>query len=349
MACVFVGLSGGVDSAVSAALLKEQGHDVTGAFIKIWQPEFLECAWREDRLDAMRVAAALDIPFAELDLSALYKSEVIATMLETYQRGETPNPDVLCNRSIKFGAFAQWARSQGAEYVATGHYAQTREGRLYRGTDASKDQSYFLHRLSKRDLERSFFPIGAMEKRRVRSEAERFGLPVAQKRDSQGLCFVGDITMSEFLRRYIDVQDGDVLDMQGQVIGRHEGAMLYTIGQRHGFTLAGEVNAPHYVAAIDVLRNTLTVSARREDVGSRSVYLDDIHWIGHPETVPLSCEVQVRYRERTIAATLSQDRSGIVATFASLQVASPGQALVFYRDDECLGGGVMRRFVHNSA
>jgi tRNA-specific 2-thiouridylase len=348
MASVFVGLSGGVDSAVSAALLKEQGHDVTGAFIKIWQPEFLECTWREDRLDAMRVAAALDIPFKELDLSEEYKNEVINEMLATYENGETPNPDVLCNKSIKFGAFARWARSRGAEFVATGHYAQIRDGRLYRGADAGKDQSYFLHRLSKKDLERALFPVGGMEKRRVRAQAQRFGLPVAQKHDSQGLCFVGDITMGEFLRRYIAVSEGDVLNTQGAVIGRHEGALLYTIGQRHGFVLQGEAHAPHYVTAIDVRANTITVSEKREDASCTRALLRDVHWIGEPLFLPAALAVQVRYREKTAAATLALDDAGrMTASFEDAQIASPGQSLVFYRGDECLGGGIMSRFVHN--
>jgi tRNA-specific 2-thiouridylase len=347
MARVFVGLSGGVDSAVSAALLKQQGHEVTGTFIKIWQPEFLECTWREDRLDAMRVAAALGIPFKELDLSEEYKNGVIASMLATYQRGETPNPDVLCNKSIKFGVFAQWAHAQGAKFVATGHYAQTRAGRLYRGADAGKDQSYFLHRLLKRDLERALFPVGGLQKNEVRALAKRFDLPVAKKPDSQGLCFVGDITMSEFLRRYIDVRHGDVLDIHGRVVGSHEGALLYTVGQRHGFVLHGEARAPHYVTAIDVAQNIITVSDRREDAASLAVHLDEMHWIGEAEKLPLSCNVQVRYREKTVAATLSLIQQGVIATFEAAQIASPGQALVFYRGEECLGGGVMRRFVNN--
>lgn len=346
---VYVGLSGGVDSAVSAALLKEQGYDVIGAFIKIWQPEFIECTWREDRLDAMRIAAALDIPFTEIDLSTEYKKEVIDSMLETYQGGRTPNPDVLCNRSIKFGHFARWTRAAGAEYVATGHYAQTADGRLYRGADSAKDQSYFLHRLSAEDLSHALFPVGGLEKSHVRALAQRFDLPVAKKPDSQGLCFVGDISMSEFLGRYIDVKAGEVLDVSGKIIGMHEGALLYTRGQRHGFTISGEARRPHYVTKIDTLENTITVSEDRDDATSRRMALRDIHWIGTPEILPVSLAVQVRYRDDAVPATLSVEGDSTIVAFETPQIASPGQSLVFYRGDECLGGAVMEDFVHNSS
>jgi tRNA-specific 2-thiouridylase len=349
MSKVFVGLSGGVDSAVSAALLKEQGHEVVGAFIKIWQPEFIECTWREDRLDAMRVSAALGIPFKEIDLSEDYKKSVIDSMLATYQRGETPNPDVLCNRSIKFGSFAHWARAEGAAYVATGHYARTKQGRLYRGIDAHKDQSYFLHRVGREDLQQALFPIGDLQKTHVRDLAKKFALPVAEKHDSQGLCFVGDISMREFLRRYIDVNEGDVLTVDGAIIGRHEGALLYTIGQRHGFTVLGDAGVPHYVSAIDVQRNTITVTQSKNEATSTEMALKDIHWIGVPPDLPATLDVQVRYRDRAIRATISETHSKTIASFSAPQIASPGQSLVFYDGDECLGGATMERFVHNES
>src|ERR1041385_6375895 len=187
---VFVGLSGGVDSAVSAALLKERGYHVTGVFIKIWRPEFIECTWKEDRIDAMRVCAALEIPFKELDLSEVYKKDIIDSMVKDYARGVTPNPDVLCNRSIKFGGFAKWAFDEGADRIATGHYARTENGKLLRGVDEKKDQSYFLHLVSENDLKRTLFPVGEMKKTQVRELAKKFNLPVAQKPDSQGLCFI---------------------------------------------------------------------------------------------------------------------------------------------------------------
>ena len=267
---VYVGLSGGVDSGTSAALLQEQGYVVTGVFIKIWQPEFIECTWREDRLDAMRVCAALGIPFREIDLSDEYKREVVETMLTDYKRGLTPNPDVLCNEKIKFGAFLAWALAEGADTVATGHYAQTRErdGKvvLMRGRDSAKDQSYFLYRISQDNISRVLFPIGGMHKRDVRIAARRFGLAVAEKPDSQGLCFVGDVSMRDFLRRYMSVEKGSVRDAEGQIIGEHDGAALYTIGQRQGFRIQNvPTGGAHYIVGIDTKENTITVSTHRDD------------------------------------------------------------------------------------
>lgn len=355
---VFVGLSGGVDSAVSAALLKERGLNVVGVFIKIWQPTFLECTWRDDRLDAMRVCAALDIPFREIDLSEVYKKEVIEHMLADYQAGITPNPDVLCNKTVKFGAFLKWARGEGADAVATGHYARIEKDltsqRLLRGTDLSKDQSYFLYLLDRTDLARIIFPVGGMMKKAVREKAAALSLPVAQKADSQGLCFVGDVSMRDFLTRYIAVEEGDVLDSDAAVIGRHEGAALYTIGQRHGFELFGETAVrPHYVVAIDAARNTITVSDARSDAAMRRVPLEEPHWIAKAVTLPATFEVQARYREQPVSATIVREGNQYFAEFAEPHLASPGQALVFYHGDECVGGAVVAsspaRRVHSAS
>lgn len=210
---VFVALSGGVDSAVTAALLKERGYSVTGVFIKIWQPEFVECTWREDRLDAMRVAAALQIPFKEIDLSDVYKREVIDDMLKGYKNGITPNPDVLCNKYIKFGALWDWAKKNGADKLATGHHARVRETEdgafeLLRGVDDNKDQSYFLWQLTGDDLSHTLMPVGEMTKEEVRALARKYNLPVANKPDSQGLCFVGHIDMHDFLKKMLKTKPG---------------------------------------------------------------------------------------------------------------------------------------------
>ncbi len=345
---VFVGLSGGVDSAVSAALLKAQKIPVTGVFIKIWQPEFFECTWQQDRLDAMRVAASLEIPFRELDLSDRYKKEVIADMLSSYQRGMTPNPDVLCNRAIKFGAFAEWARTEGADAVATGHYARTRSAvdttELLRGRDREKDQSYFLHLLNARDLARAVFPIGEYTKSQVRAKARSYGLPVAQKHDSQGLCFVGDVSMPEFLKRYIEVEDGTVRDMAGKKIGRHHGAALYTIGQRHGFEIqSGTSHGPYYVVRINPEQNEIIVSPEKDRGARTTARIEKMHWVNGVPKESKKFEIQTRYRESPVSATIAPQGSGARVDFDTPHLFSPGQSLVAYEGDVVRGGGIIAR------
>ena len=344
MANIYVGLSGGVDSATSAALLKEQGHNVTGVFIKIWQPEFIECTWREDRLDAMRVAASLGIPFREIDLSAAYKKEVVDSMIRDYQAGITPNPDVLCNSSIKFGAFKVWALTEGADAVATGHYAQTINGKLFRGADTNKDQSYFLYQLLSTDLEQIIFPIGHLTKTQVRKKAERLCLPVAHKQDSQGLCFIGDVSLEDFLRRFIELAPGVVTDIHGSVIGKHRGAALYTIGQRHGFTItdAPTAHIPYYIIAIDTETNVVAVSPERTEAMRSSISIRDLRWIRGAPRPSTKLQVQVRYRTDCVGAKLSTDATN--CELESPQICSPGQSIVFYSEMECLGGAIIERF-----
>ncbi|OGG54505.1 tRNA 2-thiouridine(34) synthase MnmA [Candidatus Kaiserbacteria bacterium RIFCSPHIGHO2_02_FULL_55_25] len=347
---VFVGLSGGVDSAVSAALLKEQGHKVVGVFIKIWQPEFIECTWQRDRLDAMRVAAALGIPFKEIDLSEEYKNEVVTKMISSYSAGETPNPDVLCNRSIKFGAFSKWARAEGADVVATGHYAQIKQGEhgpeLWRGVDKDKDQSYFLYQLNQGDLSRSAFPVGAMTKKQVRAYAKAHSLPVAQKPDSQGLCFVGDVSMRDFLKRFITVAEGRVTDKKGHILGVHEGAALYTIGQRHGFTVTKKqlAKTPHYVTGIDTKNNIVIVSANRSDAARAGTVVLDMHWIsGVAPSFLTGLAAQMRYRETPLPIKLRSEGKRAYVDFGEPHVISPGQSAVVYDGGRCLGGGILAK------
>ena len=368
METVYVGLSGGVDSAVSAALLQAQGYRVVGVFIRIYRPEFIECTWKEDRLDAMRVCAALSIPFREIDLSDAYKKEVVDSMIADYKAGITPNPDVLCNATIKFAAFLAWARKQGADKIATGHYAQLRPdsaeastGRqgsagqapceLLRGADASKDQSYFLYRLSQDELRHVLFPVGHLQKSEVRQKALDFDLPVAQKHDSQGLCFIGDVSIADFLKRFIDLSQGPVVDTDGNSIGEHGGAALLTVGQRHGFTLIkNQENVPHYVTAIDVSTNTVVVSIRKEDAATKVAAVRNVSWV---DTAPVSGQkvlVQARYRETPVAATL-RDMGGsthksdlwVHVEFDKPHIAAPGQSLVVYDGDKCLGGGIIEK------
>ena len=347
---VFVGLSGGVDSSVSAALLRNAGYDITGVFIKIWQPEFLECTWREDRVEAMRAAAVLGIPFLEVDLSASYKREVIDVMLADYTSGITPNPDMLCNRHVKFGEFIRWARSHGAEMIATGHYARTvlavGGAELMRGIDGAKDQSYFLSGMERDALGAVLFPIGDMTKREVRALAERYELPAAKRPDSQGLCFVGEVTMADFLRRYIPVKRGDVLDLRGTRIGEHDGAALYTVGQRHGFSVTdtdAALRTQYYVVRVDARSNTLVVSAERSDAAVREVALTDLRWLIDEPRVPCTVHGQTRYRDLAAPIELRKAGETYIARFETPRIVASGQTLAFYDGERCLGSATMRR------
>ena len=347
---VFVGLSGGVDSAVSAALLKEQGYDVTGVFIKVWQPDFLPCTWREERRDAMRVALALDIPFLFFDFEEEYKKGVVDAMLSEYKAGRTPNPDVLCNREVKFGAFWKKAKEMGADYIATGHYAINKltadSYQLLAGTDLEKDQSYFLWTLTKNDLAHIIFPVGNLEKNEVRRLARRFNLPVSEKKDSQGICFIGDVSMEEFLSHFISTKVGDVLNTSGEVVGTHKGSILYTIGERHGFEVRKKNSADgaFYVVSKDLKANTITVSNKEPEIISLSptkIEVKNINWITEPTELSLSA--RIRYRGEKIPVTVQSSAldSMTVEFEKPVRGLSLGQSIVFYSGDICLGGGVM--------
>lgn len=344
MKTVYVGLSGGVDSAVAAHLLKIQGCNVVGAFIKIWQPEFTACTWEQDRLDAKRVAAALKIPFREIDLSKEYKDSVIADLIEGYREGRTPNPDVLCNRVIKFGHFRKWAHDDGADMVATGHHAQIAHSpqkqclNLVRGADANKDQSYFLWQLTQDDLMHTLMPVGALKKTRVREVAREAGLPVASRPDSQGLCFVGDVDMRTFLSHYISVTPGEVIALDGNVIGQHDGAALYTLGARHGLHISDQKHAgvPQYVVAIDIDRNQIKVAPDITTALRKDAVLRDTNWISG--TTPMgTLQAEVRYRQGAQACTVKKGE----VTFSTPQLLTAGQSCVVYDGDICLGGGVI--------
>lgn len=336
----YVGLSGGVDSAVSAALLKEEGYIVTGVFIRIQIPGY-PCPAAADRRDAMRVAAHLDIPFQEVDLSQEYEERVLSVSLKEFAQGQTPNPDTLCNREIKFGMFYEWCRAQGAEYVATGHYAQAREGKLYKGVDEQKDQSYFLWAVPAEALKHTLFPIGHLRKPQVRARARTYALPNADRPDSQGLCFLGDISLKDLLVREVAPTPGDVLSEGGEIIGAHKGAALYTLGQRHGFELFAQTpnTSPHFVIAKDITDNTLTVSEnkfpRRAD--TTRVALVDTNWFSEP---PADADIQARfrYRQTLIPATF---RSKTEVILREPHYVPLGQSLVLYDGERCLGGGVI--------
>lgn len=348
---IFVGMSGGVDSSVSAALLKKAGHDVTGVFIRVWQPDWIECNWREERLEAMRAAAHLEIPFATLDLEAEYKRGVIDYMIAEYAAGRTPNPDVMCNREVKFGAFWKWAQQQGADAIATGHYARNESGRLLKGVDENKDQSYFLWTLNQDDLAHALFPVGGLTKPEVRKLAKKFGLPNADKKDSQGLCFIGKVDVKEFLTHYVDAKAGDVLNEKGEVIGTHPGALLFTIGERHGFTVSQKTpnDEPLYVVSKDVTKNTLivshTVKINELDAGTekRTATIRNVSWSNKAPQVGQTYEARTRYRQPLEKMTMKKiDGTTTTVEFAQPQATlTPGQSLVMYDGDECLGGGIL--------
>lgn len=347
---VFVGVSGGVDSSVSAALLKDQGYDVVGVFIRTWQPDFIECTWRDERRDAMRVCAHLDIPFLECDGEEAYKKGVADYMIEEYKKGNTPNPDVMCNREVKFGIFWQFAKERGADYIATGHYAINNH-ELKKSKDLSKDQSYFLWTLTKEDLSHTLFPVGHLKKTQVRKLAEKYKLPTATKKDSQGVCFLGPLDMKEFLSHYIKTQKGDVLDTEGNIIGTHNGALFFTLGERHGFniTVKGKNNKPYYVVSKDIKQNTLTVSQENNIFsGSREksqglskqhfpLQLINTNWITEPPKGGYKYTAQIRYHGEQLPCKVE----GSSVVFDKQVLVSPGQSIVIYDRDVCIGGGVV--------
>lgn len=336
---IFVGLSGGVDSAVSAALLKEAGAEVTGVFIKGWYPPNLTCTWASDRRDAMRVAARLSIPFHTLDASAEYKKSVIDYLLAEYKEGRTPNPDIMCNRDVKFGTFYAFAMSKGADFIATGHYALNKNGKLFRGADPEKDQSYFLWAVSKEALAKTIFPVGSMPKSFVRTLAKRHNLPVAEKRDSQGICFLGAVSVDDFLREEFHPVAGDALDENGKSVGRHDGAVLRTLGER--VALSDAPPGPWYVVAKDIAHNVLVVSKDRAIAPpTHGIRITDENWFDTlKESEVLSA--QYRYHGPEVSGTYDSKKKLFVPSMALPESAAAGQSLVLYRDNECIGGGII--------
>ena len=345
---VFVGLSGGVDSSVAALRLKNQGYQVVGVFIKVWQPDWLACNWEQERLDAMRVAAHLDVPFLTCDAEAAYRDEVGAYFIKEYQAGRTPNPDVMCNQHVKFGAFLDFARAHGADFIATGHYAQRAElggaYQLLRGVDTNKDQSYFLWTLTQAQLAQVLLPVGNSTKAEIRAEATNANIPVAQKKDSQGVCFLGQIDIPEFLSHYTDLVPGKVLSESGETIGEHQGALVYTLGQRHGFVLhdTDTMRTPYYVVAKDTDSNTITVSSKPPVTNAEAITLTNCNWI--PDT-PKGAHLtaQFRYRQQPFAVSLTPVDTHTVLLHVTDTTEKPaaGQSCVLYDGMRCLGGGII--------
>lgn len=346
-------MSGGVDSSVAAWRLKQQGYEVQGLFMSNWdEDESGYCTAAEDYQDARKVCDQLEIPLHKVSFAGEYRNRVFEWFLAEHRAGRTPNPDVLCNREIKFGVCFDYARRLGAEWVATGHYARVEHAprpRLLKGIDPEKDQSYFLHSVPAQALARTLFPIGEMLKRDVRALARDLLLPVFDKKDSTGICFIGERPFAEFLSQHLPPQPGDIVSLDGRVLGRHRGLMYYTLGQRQGIGLGGARGAsgePWYVARKDLERNALVVVQGRDHPAlfSTGLRATGLTWIaGEPPAGSFRCAAKVRYRQADQPCTVRmRDDGRCEVRFDQAQRAvTPGQYVVFYRDDECLGGGVI--------
>jgi len=357
---VLVGMSGGVDSSVAAALLKEAGScpelgrrvEVVGAHMKCWDEKAQGCNSSDDEAMARRAAAHLGIPLYVFNFVKEYKKRVFDHFLREIKAGRTPNPDTLCNREIKFGLLYDKALKLGFDYVATGHYARLRPVKsgvkgqvsgvsLLRGKDKDKDQTYFLYQVPGKRLARVLFPLGDYTKSEVRKLAKKLKLPNAERKDSQGICFVGNVKLNDFLKRYIKPKKGDIVDMNGNVLGGHEGVSFYTIGQRKGIKLSG---GPYFVVAKDAKKNTVIVSKNEKNLKKKELLATDLHWVtGTAPKLPFEAKAQIRYRQKSFPVTVKKSMVGRVkVVFGKPQKAvTPGQAVVFYKGKEVLGGGVI--------
>jgi tRNA-uridine 2-sulfurtransferase len=355
---VFVGLSGGVDSAVSVILLKKQDYEVVGVFIRSWHPDYLPCNEEDERKDAMRIAAHLDIPFLTFDFADIYKKKVADYMIQEYKKGRTPNPDVMCNKEVKFGVFLTKAISMGADYIATGHYARKRDIQeslkstsLYflKGVDSSKDQSYFLWSLKQNQLAKTLFPIGHLKKSQVRSIAREFDLPIAKKKDSQGICFLGDVNLKQFLKHYIKEKKGKILNKDNKEIGYHNGAVFYTLGERHGFTITKKTSKdkPYYIIDKNIKKNILIVSQDKNISYPsilKKIHIKNTNWISMIPKKDKIYQAQIRYHGEFLPCKIDCGKIDIAQAqivFEKPTMIASGQSCVIYDRDICLGGGIV--------
>lgn len=352
---VILGMSGGVDSSVAALLLKEQGYRVEGLFMKNWEQDDADgyCAAEVDYADARAVASQLQIPLHSVNFAEAYWQHVFSHFLEEYEQGRTPNPDVLCNREIKFKAFLNHALSLGADFIATGHYAKTRDGFLYKARDRDKDQTYFLHAVENAALARALFPLGDFLKSEIRDIAQQAGLVTHNKKDSTGICFIGEKRFKNFLNEFILAKPGEMRSSNGQLMGRHDGLMFYTLGQRQGLGIGGHHESneePWYVVDKDTASNTLIVAQGKTHpmLYSQGLITGPIHWLAnYSEALPLTCHAKTRYRQPEQACVVSpENNGGHCVLFAGLQRAvTPGQYVVFYEKNQCLGGAVIEQII----
>jgi len=353
---VIVGMSGGVDSSVAAYLLKEQGFDVAGLFMKNWEEDdgTEYCTAREDLADAQSVCDQLGIELHAANFAAEYWDNVFEHFLAEYKAGRTPNPDVLCNREIKFKAFLDYAKTLGAEKIATGHYVRKQDvgavTHMLKGCDDNKDQSYFLCEVNEACLRQSLFPVGELPKSEVRDIAAKLGLRTHDKKDSTGICFIGERKFKDFLAQYLPAQPGEIQTREGDVVGRHSGLMYYTLGQRQGLGIGGLANypdAPWYVVDKDLANNVLQVSQgnENEDLFSRELFTQSPSWVNEPPALPARYTAKIRYRQKDQLCQLEQDGSGLRVLFDEPQRAvTPGQYIVFYDQERCLGGAIIDRY-----
>lgn len=340
MKTVYVGLSGGVDSSVTAALLLEQGYTVVGVHMKNWAQNIgsWHCPWQDDMRDAKRVAVQLGIEFKIFDFQKEYKTQVVDYLIEGYKAGITPNPDIMCNQEVKFKLFLDAAMADGADMIATGHYARSQNGQLKIAADAGKDQTYFLYRITEAALQKTLFPLGDLQKSQVREKAAELGLVTADKKDSVGICFVGKIGIKDFLKNYVDVVPGPIVDAEGAEVGVHEGALFYTIGQRHGLNVGGGL--PYYVTGKDMQTNTVFVTTDLDDekLWSNTIELAQAHWITQAPAEAQNIQVRTRHLGELVDATI---KDGIITLSKEMKALSPGQSAVVYDGETVLGGGII--------